>query len=195
MNALPQQIIAGQKASLGNLLAFQGALLDGFEKLVDLNLKVLKTSFDDVSKKSQQAAQLQDVQEALSFAAALVQPNADQAVAYGKDVYALVSDIQSNVSKITEAQLAQCQQQIQDAIEQLGKNAPAGSEGAIALLKSSLATANSAYDAFAKSARQAAEVAESNISAATDATLKAASEAAQAGQAATTGTRARRAAA
>ncbi|MFA5521974.1 MAG: phasin family protein [Castellaniella sp.] len=194
MNALPQQIIAGQKASLGNLLAFQGAMLDGFEKLVDLNLKVLKTSFDEVSKKSQQAAQLQDVQEALAFSASLFQPNADQAVAYGKNVYELISGVQGTVTKITEAQLAQVQQQLQDAIEQLSKNAPAGSEGAVALLKSSLATANSAYEAMAKSARQAAEVAESNISAATDATLKAASDAAQATQAAT-GTRARRAAA
>lgn len=177
MSALPQNIIANQKATLDNFLAIQGAFLNGFEKLVDLNVKVLKASFDEVSQKSKEAAELQDVQEAMQFSANLLQPNAEKAMAYGKHVYDVLSGVQVDVTKLTEAQLAQFQKQVSEAIEQLAKNAPAGSESAVALLKSSLASANSAYDAVAKSARQAAEVAESNITAATDATLKVAREA------------------
>lgn len=191
MNALPQNIFDSHKASLNNLFAIQGAMLDGFEKLVDLNVRVLKASFDEVSQKSQEATQCQDAQQALAFSASLFQPRADQALAYGRNVYDVLSGIQLDLTRLTETQLAQFQQQLADAIEQLAKNAPAGSEGAVALLKSSLASANSAYDAVAKSARQAAEAAESNIAAATDATMKAATQAAEAGQSAT---RARRAA-
>lgn len=180
MNALPQQIFANQKASLDNVLAIQGAMFQGFEKLVDLNMKVFKASFDEVGQKSQEASSIQDAQEALNFSSSLLQPNAEKVLAYTKQVYDVLSGIQVDVTKLTETQVEQAQTQINDAIEQLTKNAPTGSEGAVALLKSSLASVNSAYDTVAKSARQAAQAAESNIAAATDATLKAASDAVEA---------------
>lgn len=193
MNALPQQIFANQKASVDNILAIQNAMFQGFEKLVDLNLRVFKASFDEVSQKTQEAAKIQDAQEALNFSSSLLQPGAEKVLAYTKQVYDVLSSIQVDVTKLTEAQIEEAQKQINDTIEQLAKNAPAGSEGAVALLKSSLASVNSAYDSVAKSARQAAEAAESNIAAATDATLKAASDAVEASKPAAS--RARRAAA
>jgi len=193
MSAIPQQVLVNQKASLDNLLAIQGTFFGGFEKLVDLNLKVIKATFDEVAQKSQEAIELKDAQEALAFTSGLVQPNAEKALAYSKHVYDIVSGVQGNLSKLTEEQIAEGQKQVSDAIEQISKNAPTGSEGAVALLKSSLATANSAYDSVAKATRQAAEAAESNISAATNATFKAATDAAEvAGKAAP---RARRASA
>lgn len=178
MNALPQQFFANQKASLDNVLAIQGAMFQGFEKLVDLNMKVFKASIDEVSQKSQDASKIQDAQEALNFSSSLLQPNAEKVLAYSKQVYDVLSGIQVDVTKLTEAQVEQAQEQINEAIEQLAKNAPTGSEGTVALMKSSLASVNSAYETVAKSARQAADAAEANIAAATDATLKAASDAA-----------------
>lgn len=177
MNALPQQFVANQKASLDNVLAIQGAMINGFEKLVDLNLKVLKASFDEVSQKSKDAIKVQDAQEAMNFSSSLIQPNAEKVLAYSKQVYDVLSGVQVDVTKLTEAQLAETQKQITGAIDELGKNAPTGSEGAVALLKSSLASLSSTYENVAKTARQVTEAAESNIAAATDATMKAASDA------------------
>lgn len=192
MSAIPQHVLANQKASLDNLLAIQGTFFGGFEKLVDLNLKVIKATLDEVAQKSQQAIEVKDAQEALAFTSGLVQPNAEKALAYGKHVYDIVSGVQVDLSKLTEEQIAQGQQQVSDAIDQIAKNSPTGSEGAVALLKSSLATANSAYESVAKATRQAVDAAESNLSAATKATFKAASDAAEA--AAKPASRARRAA-
>jgi phasin family protein len=180
MSAIPQQVLAGQKASLDNLLAIQGTFFGGFEKLVDLNLKVIKATLDEVAQKSQQAIEVKDAQEALAFTSGLVQPNAEKALAYSKHVYDIVSGVQVDLSKLTEEQIAQGQQQVSDAIDQISKNAPTGSEGAVALLKSSLATANSAYESVSKATRQAVDAAESNLNAATNATFKAASDAAEA---------------
>ncbi|MGP1615989.1 MAG: TIGR01841 family phasin [Pollutimonas bauzanensis] len=180
MSAIPQQVLANQKATLDNFLAIQGTFFGGFEKLIDLNLKVIKATLDEVAQKSQQAIEVKDAQEALAFTSALVQPGAEKALAYSKHVYDIVSGIQVDLSKLTEEQIAQGQQQVSAAIDQLAKNAPTGSEGAVALLKSSLATANSAYESVAKATRQAADAAESNITAATNATFKAASDAAEA---------------
>jgi phasin family protein len=196
MSAIPQQVLATQKTNLDNFLALQNTFFGGFEKLVDLNLKVIKATLDEVAQKSQQAIEVKDAQEALAFTSTLVQPNAEKALAYSKHVYDIVAGVQVDLTKLTEEQIAQGQQQVSAAIDQIAKNAPTGSEGAVALLKSSLATANSAYESVAKASRQAADAAESNITAATNATFKAASDAAEAAEAAKSGaTRARRSAA
>ena len=50
----------------------------------------------------------------------------------------------------------------------VSKNAPAGSDVAVAAVKSMLAAANSAYDNLTKVAKQATEIAEANVSAATE---------------------------
>jgi phasin family protein len=174
MSANTQSLLATQKSVISNLLAVQGTFFAGFEKLVDLNLKATKAALEDVAQKSQEAVELKDAQELLAFTSALVRP--EQAVAYGKDVYEILSGVQGELGKLAEAQLSQGQQQVADAVEQIARNAPTGSEGAVALLKSSLATATNAYESAAKAARQAASAAESNFAAATNATLKAAAD-------------------
>ncbi|ALM84626.1 TIGR01841 family phasin [Bordetella sp. N] len=180
MTAIPQQVLARQKAQLNTFIAAQTALFSGFEKLIDLNLKVVKASLDEVALRSQQASDVKDAQEAVAFSSGLVQPGAEKALAYGKHVYDIVTGVQTELVKLGEEQIAEGQVQISDAIDQWSKNAPTGSEGAVALIKSSLATATSAYDSMTKAAKQAAEVAESNLNAAANATFKAASDAADA---------------
>lgn len=190
MSAIPQQVLARQKAAVNTFVAAQTAVFEGFEKLIDLNLKVVKATLDEVSQKSQQAADLKDAQEVSSFISASAQPSADKALAYSKHVYDIFAGVQSELSKLAEAQITEGRQQVSAAVEQLTKNAPAGSESAVAMLKSSLATATSAYDSLTKAAKQAADVAESNLSAAANATFKAATDAAEAAGKATSRRRA-----
>jgi hypothetical protein len=54
-------------------------------------------------------------------------------------------------------------------LDKLAKNAPAGSDVAVAAVKSALAAANTAYDSVSKAARQATELAEANFAAASNA--------------------------
>lgn len=190
MSAIPQQVLNSQKAAIDTLVAVQNSVFNGFEKLVDLNLKVIKATIDEVSEKSQQVAAVKDAQEAVALSSSLVQPGADKAVAYSKHVYDIVSAVQADLAKLGETQVAEAQKTINDAVEQLTKNAPAGSESAVAMLKSSLAQAAGAFDAMTKAAKQATEVAEKNLSAAANATLKAAGQAAEVAKTATRGRRA-----
>jgi phasin family protein len=177
MSAIPQQVLNSQKAAIDAFVAVQGSFFSGFEKLVDLNLKALKATIDEVSATSQQAVGVKDAQEALSLSS-------------GKHVYDIVSTVQADLAKLSESHVAEGQKHVQDAIEQFTKNAPAGSEGAVAMLKSSMAQANSAYESMTKAAKQAADVAEKNLAAAANATFKAAGQAADAAKSATRGRRA-----
>ncbi len=156
MSAIPQQVLDRQKASINTIVAAQSAVFAGFEKLVELNLKVVKATLDEVAQKSQQATEVKDPQEAAAFASGLLQPGAEKAMAYTKHVYDIVAGVQTSLVKLTEEQIAEGQQQLSEAVDQFSKNAPTGSESAVALIKSSLATATSAYDSMTKAAKQAA---------------------------------------
>jgi phasin family protein len=161
-------------------VAIQGSVFTGFEKLVDLNLKVIKATLDEVSETSQKVTSVKDVQEAAALTQGMVQPSAEKAMAYSKHVYDIISAVQADLSKLSESHVAEGQKHVHDAIDQFTKNAPAGSESAVAMLKSSVAQASSAYDAVTKAAKQAADAAEKNLSAAASASFKAAGEAAEA---------------
>ncbi len=173
----PERTLATQKAVFDTFLTAQTTAFAGFEKLVDLHLRVAKATFEEASQKAQQAFELKDGQEALAFTSSLTQPSAEKALAYSKHVYDIVAGVQSEFARLGEIQVAEQQRQLSEAVDQLAKNAPAGSESAVALIKSSLATATSAYESVSKAAKQAAEVAESNITAATNASFNAASKA------------------
>lgn len=178
MTKMPQEMIESQKATVNALMAVQGTIFNGFEKLVDLNLKVIKATMDEVSEKAHEVMGVKDAQEAVALSSAIVQPSAEKAMAYSKHVYDIVTGVQSELAKLVESKVAENQKQMADALEQMTRNAPNGSESAVAALKSSLAQANAAYESMTKAAKQAAEVAEKNLHAATAATIKAASEAA-----------------
>ena len=57
------------------------------------------------------------------------------------------------------------QKQFTSLVENAAKNAPAGSETAVAVMKSAVAAANNAYESVQKAVKQASEVAEANFNA------------------------------
>ncbi|TAM89328.1 MAG: phasin family protein [Candidimonas sp.] len=190
MNTIHQEAFDSQKAVLDGMIAVQNSFFEGFEKLVDLNLKIARASLEDAAQRMQKALEIRDPQETVAFAAGLAQPDVEKALAYGRQVGDIISNLRADLTRLSEEHIARHRKEVGEAIERLSEKAPAGCENAVALMKSSLSTAANAYEAATKAAKQASETIESNINAATDATLKAASAAADAGKPAT---RARRA--
>ena len=190
MTAIPQQVLNSQKAAIDTFVAVQTSMFTGFEKFVDLNLKAMKATLDEVAEKSQKVASVKDAQEAVALSSTLAQPAAEKAVAYSKHVYDIVTGVQADLSKLGEAHAAEGQKHVQDAIEQFSKHAPAGSESAVAMFKNSLAQATTAYEALTKAAKQAVDTAEKNVTAAANATFKAAGDAAETVKATTRGRKA-----
>lgn len=180
MTQLPKEVLESQKVALESLMTFQTSVFSGFEKLVDLNLKVMKASIEESSQKAQDVMGVKDVQEVVAMSSSMVQPSAEKAMAYSRHVYDIVTGVQAELSKLAEGKLAETQKTVHEAVEQLTRNAPQGSESAVAMLKSSMAQASAAYDSMTKAAKQAAEVAEKNVTAAASATFKAATDAAEA---------------
>jgi len=179
MSVPAQQFLSTQQQNIENLISAQNHIFSGFEQLVNLNIKLFKSSLDEIAEKSQQVAGLKDVQQAASFATELAQPSAEKVLDYGKNVFEIISGVQKEITQLAEKQIADTQTQAADFVEQLAKNAPAGSESAVALVKSGLVAASNATDTVLKATRQAAELNEANVNAATGAVMKTAEQAAE----------------
>jgi phasin family protein len=173
------QIIAAQKANLDLLFGMSHKAFEGMEKLVELNLQVAKTSLVESADTAKAALSVKDAQELLALQAGLMQPAAEKAAAYGRHLYDIAAATNADISKIAESQMADAQKKFMAVVDTAVKNAPAGTENAVALVKSSIAAANNAYESVHKAVKQATEVAESNIQAMTNTAVKATQQAAK----------------
>jgi phasin family protein len=183
-----EQLLAAQKANVETLFGLTNKAFEGVEKLVELNLQVAKAALTEAAETTTAALSVKDVQELLALQAGLLQPVAEKAAAYSRHVYDIAASTNSEVSRVAEAKLAESQGKFMSLVDTAVKNAPAGTENAVALVKSAVSAANNAYESVHKAAKQAAEVAEANFQAMTNTAVKAT-------QAATTTAKGKRAAA
>ncbi|MCL9845188.1 phasin family protein [Ralstonia solanacearum] len=173
-----EQIAAAQKANLETFFGLTNKAFEGVEKLVELNLQVVKATLAENVEHSKKALSAKDAQELLAVHTAAVQPLAEKVLAYNRHLYEIFSDTQTEFGKVAETQIAENGRKLQALIDNVSKNAPAGSESAVALVKSALSAANNAYDSVQKATKQAVELAESNFhAAASKATAQAAAQA------------------
>jgi phasin family protein len=146
---------AANKASLDALMGLSARAFEGIEKLAALNLKVVKSSFSEVAETSLAAQSVKDPQALLALQAEMLQPAAEKAAAYGRQVYDIVASTKAEVEKVAAAQTASMQNAVLGLIDAAAKNAPEGSGSGTALFKSAIAAANNAFDGLQKATRQA----------------------------------------
>ena len=168
-----EQLIAAHKANVETLFGLTSKAFEGVEKLIELNLQVAKTALGETAETVQAALSVKDAQELLSLQASLLQPSAEKAAAYSRHIYDIASATSAEFTKLAESQIADAQKKTSSLVDNAAKNAPAGTENAVALVKSAMAAANNAYESLQKAAKQATEVAEANFNAVTNTAVKA----------------------
>ena len=169
-----EQVLATQKANVQTLFGLTGTAYEGVEKLVDLNIQVGKAALSEVGEAASAALSVKDAQELLALQASLLQPSAEKAAAYGRHVYDIVAAINAEVVRVAEAQAADAQKKFLSVVDSASKSAPAGSENAVALVRSTVAAANNAFESVQKAAKQATDVAQANFQAFSSSAVKAA---------------------
>ncbi len=160
-----EQIVAAQKANIETLFGLTNKAFEGVEKLVELNMQVAKASLSEVAEGVNAALSVKDAQELIALQASLLQPAAEKAAAYSRHVYDIAASTNADIGKLVEAQSADVQAKYMSVVDAAAKNAPAGSENAVALVRTAVAAANNAFETVQKAAKQAANVAESNFQA------------------------------
>ncbi|MDD5029284.1 MAG: phasin family protein [Rhodoferax sp.] len=160
-----EQVLATQKANVETLLGLTAKAFEGVEKIVELNMSASKAALAETSENTKAMLSVKDAQELLALQSSLMQPLAEKTAAYSRHLYEIATGTTSEFTKAIESQASEAQQNFTDILESAGKNAPAGSEAAVAVMKSAVAAANNALESVQKAVKQATDVAESNFTA------------------------------
>lgn len=162
-----EQVLAANKANVETLFGLTGKAFEGVEKLVELNLAASRALLAESASQTQTVLNAKDPQELLALQSGLLQPLSEKAASYSREIYDIAAVTSAEFGKTFEAQIAEAQKKFLDVVDSTSQNAPAGSETAVALMKSAVAAANNVLETAQKSAKQAAALAESNFKAAT----------------------------
>jgi phasin family protein len=160
-----EQVMASHKANVETLFGLTSKAFEGVEKLVELNMTASRAALADAANQAQSVLSVKDAQELLALQSALFQPLAEKTVAYSRHLYDIASGTGAEFGKAFESQAAEAQKKFVGLVDNAAKNAPAGSETAVAVMKSAVAAANNALESIQKSVKQATELAESNFNA------------------------------
>jgi phasin family protein len=170
MFAIPEQFSNATKANFESQFAIFSSLtakaFEGMEKLVELNLTAAKASLEESSITTRQLLAAKDPQEFFSLTAAQAQPTAEKAMSYSRQVQAIAAGTQAEFTKAAEAQIAETNRKVITLVDEVTKNAPAGSENVVAAIKATIGNANAGYEQLTKTTKQAVEAMETNVNAA-----------------------------
>ncbi len=160
-----EQVLASQKATVETLFGLTTKAFEGVEKLVELNVTASKAALAEASGTTQAILGVKDAQELLALQASLFQPLAEKTAAYSRHLYDIASGTGAEFGKAFEGQATEAQKKFMSVVDNAAKNAPAGSETAVAVFKSAIAAGNNALESVQKAVKQASDVAEANFNA------------------------------
>ncbi|MEO7160372.1 MAG: phasin family protein [Polaromonas sp.] len=173
MNYANDQLIATQKTNVEAFAGLSEKAFASFEKLVELNMAASKALLGESITNLQALTSVKDANELLALQSGLVQPLSEKAASYSRHLFDILSGASADFTKVFESTSAESQKTVTALLETSLKNAPAGSEAAVAVIQSAITASNNVVESAQKSAKQALQVVESNISAVTSASQKA----------------------
>ena len=179
----PEKLQTVQKANLDLLQQISGKVFASVEQLSQLQFKALRESTEEQFEGVRKLLAVRDPQGFADLQASFSQPGAqtERLAEFNRQVQALIVGTQSDIAQLTSNQVEAGPAQVQEFVEEISKNAPAGSEPVVAAFKSGLANAGTVFENAQKTAKQATEAAQGNFdsasAAAADAVAKAAPQA------------------
>jgi phasin family protein len=177
MNFNAEQFTATQQATMNAAAGLSQSAFASFERLVELNMAAGKAAVGESFANMQALMAAKSPQDLMAVQAALVQPAFEKSVSYGRHIADIANSTGAEFSKAVESKMAESEQAVKSLVENSLKNAPAGSDAAVAVIKTAFEASQTAAETLKKVAKQAANSAETSMKAATaqaEASVKAA---------------------
>jgi phasin family protein len=173
----PSEFLELQRVHISALNSVGHALINAAEKLSSLNATAGRNAIDSATEAAQSLSGVKDHNDLMAVSGATAKPSVEQLVSYTRGLIGIASGVSTEIGKVVERQIAESNRRMAELLEYATKNAPAGSEQTLALLRGSLTAGNTAFDTLTKVSRQAADWAEANFAAAAKAATTAAAAA------------------
>jgi phasin family protein len=177
MNFNAEQFSASHQANLSAAAGLSQKAFSGFERLVELNMAAGKAAVGETFSSMQALMAAKSPQDLLAVQAALIQPAFEKSVSYSRHLADIANSTGAEITKAVEGKMAESEKAVKSLVESSLKNAPAGSDAAVAAFKTAFEASQTATEALKKVAKQAADSAEANlksVSAQAEASVKAA---------------------
>ncbi len=165
------QFATANKASVDTLFGLSNQAFESVEQLTALNMQTIKTVLAESQETSQVALSVKSPSELLKLQTAALRVAPQKAVAYGRQVQAILEPFAAAQRATFDAQMADVQAKFLEAVSGVMKDAP-GSEQFVALAKSAVTTANNAYEGMNKASRQVTDVVAANVAKVTETAVK-----------------------
>lgn len=179
MTTAQQQFSAFATEQIEVGMRFARISLDSTERLFKLQVETAKNSLEDSAKSAKAIAGIKDLQGALALRQQISESSISSAMNYSRSLYELASQAQSEFSQLIEERTTAFNKNAVSGLESFVKSAPAGSDMAVAAVKSTVQATAAAMDSMTKAAKQVSEFTDASIKAATTATADAVKTAAR----------------
>lgn len=164
-SSMSKTILESQFEAFG---ALAGKAVEGGEKAIALNFAAAKAHAKESSVAIQQLISTKDTQAFFELATIQAKLSADKATSYGRDLTETISSIHADFTKDAEAHVAASKIKVTAFMDEIIKNAPAGSDNMVGMLKMLICNANASCEQLTNSTKQAVEAVEAHVVKAVD---------------------------
>jgi phasin family protein len=162
----PEKVVESQKAGVDATFGLATRAVGGFEQLVDLNTRTLRTALDEQQTFVVRTLSARGPQEFFTLQNQNLQDIAQRTQAYWTQVYEIAAGVRGDYMDAAQDQIGKTQRNVQAFVDSLASHAPAGSEAVVNAWRSAIdaatESANSAYEAARKAAKQVVDAAQND---------------------------------
>jgi phasin family protein len=103
--------------------ALSNQMLDGVQKINDLNVQVAKAVLEETLTSTQQLLTSKDQQEAISIVAGQSQPTAEKMRAYRQHIENILAETQVNIAKVVESRIPETTRAAEAVVKEVAQKA------------------------------------------------------------------------
>jgi len=167
-----KQIAEAQTSNLDALMGLANNTLEGFEKLLELNIQTVKTALAETYEGAQKVLSARGTQELIAVESDWLRPVPDKALSYQRHLYEIAADTQAGLDKVVEALYEANKHNMTDFVKGAASAAaPWDAEGADAALQATIGATDLLFESMRNVAKQMTQAAQSSLNAAGDAVV------------------------
>ncbi|MDD5247482.1 MAG: phasin family protein [Rhodocyclaceae bacterium] len=152
-----QALTAANLANVEAMRALGFTSIKAAERLLNLNMEWARTSLSVGADYAQPALSAAAWQETMSRRGADLRKSSEDAAAYFRGVRDISTEAQAEMGEVVSARVNAVGEAMTSLLDTMARSVPAGSEKALAAVKSAVANTCSAYGQIVKAAQHAAE--------------------------------------
>jgi phasin family protein len=146
--------------------------MDSAERTLNVQIEYARGAVKQATINARAVSQVKDVQELVAVRTRIAENTIENLMGYSRSLYEIASEAQAEYARLAEERMARFQRAVTEGVDQATRSAPAGSDVAVAAIKSQLAATTAAFDTFTKAAKSFASYADAGVPAARQAKRK-----------------------